>query len=93
MAKFNVGDKVVITKRAPDYIKQVTQAGRKRTIVATYYDKDSKCRAYKVGTNKSGKAGSIIESYRFRSYQLKDAANMGKAGRPKTKRKYTKRGL
>jgi hypothetical protein len=91
MAKFKKGDKVVLTKRAPVYIRETLQPGRKRTITGCYYNKEGKHSGYRVGTNRIGKAGDIVESYHFRSYQLKLAPNYKKAGKPKTTRKYRRR--
>ena len=91
MAKFEKGDKVVLTKKAPKYIREALQPGRNRTITKSYYDKEGKLVGYRVGTNKIGKAKDIVESYHFRSYQLKLAPNIGKVGRPKTTRKYRRR--
>ena len=91
MAKFNKGDKVVLTKQAPKLIRDEANVYRTRTITEAHYDKGAKRYMYHVGTNKTGEAESLVSGYPFRSYYLKLVPKHKRAGRPKTKRKYRRR--
>jgi len=91
MAKFKKDDKVILTKQAPKYVIEELQPGRKRTVTSTYYDKGAKRHVYHVGTNRMGEAESLLSAYPFRSYHLRLAPSIGKAGRPKSKRRYRRR--
>jgi len=91
VAKFKVGDKVILTRQAPEYVIEELQPGRMRTVTSSFYDKEAKRHVYHVGTNRIGKAESLVNAYPFRSYHLRLAPSIGKAGRPKTKRRYRRR--
>jgi len=90
MAKFSIGDRVVITKKAPKLIRDEVRLRNKRTIVDTYYDKKAKRHVYHIGENRRGKADSLVTAYPFRSYYL-ELAKKHRVGRPKTTRKYKRR--
>ena len=85
-AKFKAGDKVRFTARAPRYITGGLR-GRTRTIVSVYYDDADCCNYYELGDRGKGVLGL------FRSYMLAPVGvdQLRTRGRPKTKRKYTRR--
>lgn len=79
--KFEIGDKVRVNKRAPQYIKDDLKWKRTRAISLVWYDSDMQCCFYELYS----KLG-----YAFRSYMLTKVKGnqLRKIGRPKTKRGY-----
>lgn len=86
--KFRIGDKVRVNKRAPKYIREEFKRSRTRTIVDICYDDRAQHCLYELG----GRGKSMV-GYWFRGYMLTPVTETAKTimGRPKTKRKYTRR--
>lgn len=89
-AKFQVGQLVRFTGRAPDYL---TGDIRKRTRVVTgrYYDSDHRCCYYTLGVQGYNEQPDWFAS--LRSYMLTPVTSKQahKIGRPRTKRAYRKK--
>ena len=92
-SKFQVGDRVALNDKTPQYID--LQRGRPRTVKEILYDATQKCTMYLLGSNGMGacegeSAREGYAAYWFRSYQLRLWNVTGKNGRPRTKRTYRK---
>ena len=84
IAKFQKGDKVYLTARAPDELRQRLQA-RARRIVDVRYCPEKQCCYYYLGTNHKSEAISWLRSYMLRIEKI--------GHRPRTKRKYTRKAI
>jgi hypothetical protein len=82
--RFQKGNKVVLTEKAPKWLHSLLKRNRKRTIVNFYYDKTQQHVLYYLGSNYHGDA-DIIAAYSFRAEQLKRYITKP-IGRPLSKR-------
>lgn len=85
--KFNIGDKVRINKRVPKHMRpEVSQ--RTHLIKDVAYSSKHETTYYML----AGKGHGFVDYY-FRGYMLTPVkqSELKKVGRPRTKRKYTKR--
>jgi len=93
LAKFQVGDTVIINKRTPEWLKILLRHNRKRTIIHIFYDSKLQCRHFYLGTNYRGENAGFVDGYPFRSYML-DKPVVGRSiGRPPEKRIYSRKVL
>lgn len=65
MRKFEVGAKIRVNKRAPQWVRDDLKYQRTRTIVASQCDPTWGCRLYDLGA-----PGKSVHGYLFRSYML-----------------------
>ena len=89
MRKFNIGDTVRLNNRCPQWIRKKLQK-RTRKIVALRYIPKLKAVHYSLGINNRGFLDLGLVN-RFRSYELVKVNGTQKIGRPRMKRKYTRR--
>lgn len=83
--KFQVGDKVRLTKRAPaDILKKFRH--RTRTIILMEYSHKDQCMYYELGSKGKGR----LPGY-FRSYMMTLAPKDKVMGRPRQKRHYARK--
>lgn len=83
--KFNIGDRVLLTKRAPaDILRKYRR--RARTVVNVFYDKTDQCTYYELGSTGKGRLPGL-----FRSYMMEPVREPKRIGAPKRKRKYVRK--
>jgi hypothetical protein len=86
--KFKIGEQVIIKKidsRTPKELLASLRLDHHRTIVATFYDKNTQHTRYYLGSNKRGEVD--LSYIHFRASQLKLWVK-GRIGHPRTKRRY-----
>lgn len=88
--KYEIGDKVVVTKesdRTSQSLRDAVRLRTPRTIVGIFYDKGTQHNRYYLGSNNRG--DGLIGEHPFRAEQLRIYQRKDR-GRPREKRKYGK---
>ena len=83
--KFFKKDKVLLTNRIPQWVKDKVRKNQVRTVVEVFYDYDAECCFYGLGNN--NKSDDELAAYFFRSYQLQPMIAGRPVGRPCTKKR------